>query len=171
MFLTFTIGQKTAACLLCALALLTVAGKTSSACSCIGPENAREGLVRTKAVFLGTVVAANKEDFTFSVERVWKGVTTQRIVVRDYYAGTSCAFNFKIGVRYVVFATTIDDEGKTILIGDVCNWTSRFPEARAVVKEIGRGKPITRNKRARSASISSIRRRNITRAWSGLAIE
>ena len=148
MFLASILG-KAVAQLLCAFAFLAIAGASSFACSCIGPANAQEGLARAKSVFVGTVVSANEDNFSFGVERVWKGATGRRIVVRDYYAGTSCALNFKVGVRYVVFAKAFDDEGKTILIGDVCNWTSRFPEARAVIKQIGPGNRVRLQKRRR----------------------
>ena len=120
----------------------------SFACSCIGPENAKEGLSQAKAVFSGQIVSVSTkgDDYTFKVDRVWKGDSDAEIVVRDYYAGTSCAFNLKVGEKYILFATTYkDDDGKTILIGDVCNWTTKLnsEDAKDVLRQLGTGKLLT----------------------------
>lgn len=128
--------------LLSILAFTLFAYDSAFACSCIGPADAKEGLVQAKAVFSGKVIAVDDANFTFKIERIWKGVTENKVVVRDYHAGTSCAFNFKLGEQYVVFATRTDYEGKTILIGEVCNWTSRLAEAKEILKAIGKGKPV-----------------------------
>jgi len=142
MFLFLSSAARARAGSVFVLAMLLLASNDSFACACIGPGTAREGLKRANSVFLGRVVAVNEDKFTFDVERVWKGASSRQIVVRDWHAGTDCAFNFKLGTRYVVFAVNIQDEGKTILIGDVCNWTSTFPAARAVIRQIGNGRPL-----------------------------
>jgi hypothetical protein len=146
MFLLFSSAARVAFALAFVFALLLVASNENFACACIGPATAREGLKRANSVFLGRVVAVNEDNYTFNVETVWKGASNKQIVVRDWHSGTDCAFNFKIGSRYLVFAVNIQDEGKTILIGDVCNWTSTFPAARRVIRQISNGRLLRRTK-------------------------
>ena len=70
------------------VALILFNATYSFACSCVGPENAKEGLAQAKAVFSGQIVSVSpkNDDFTFKVDRVWKGDSKAEIVIRDYYA-------------------------------------------------------------------------------------
>lgn len=138
----------------------------SFACSCVGPENAKDGFAFAKAVFSGQIISVSPKgnDFTFKVDRVWKGVSETEIIIRDYYAGTSCAFGLKVGEKYIFFATTHkEDDGKTILIGDVCNWTTKLnsKEAKDILKQIGAGKSLieklTIKKRPKTKALSKKR--------------
>lgn len=144
-----------------AVVFMLFATAYSFACSCVGPENAKDGLKFAKSVFSGQIISVSPEgnDFTFKVDRVWKGVSKTEIIIRDYYAGTSCAFGLKVGEKYIFFATTHkEDDGKMILIGDVCNWTTKLnsKDAKDVLKQIGAGKSL--------AEKSTIKKRRKTKA-------
>ncbi len=90
---------------LCLFIFGTLSASLGHACSCVGPQNAKEGMVKAKAVFSGKVIKASEAEWLFQVERVWKGeAVARRAIVRASMPGTSCSSKFDMGERYIVFA-------------------------------------------------------------------
>lgn len=133
---------------LCAAALLIGLGQPSisSACECASPESDAEATTRASAVFIGEVQSivpdfepsdsdatirkkARRQiapDFghdeilvTFRVLKPIKGASMTYLAVRTPAADSDCAFEFKTGRRYLVFA----DPWEGSLIVTVCTNT------------------------------------------------
>jgi len=131
------------------LIFLVFASSNSLACTCFGPENPKENLEWADAVFSGKVISVEDGNYTFEVERVWKGVSETQVVIKDFYAGSSCASGFQAGEQYVIFAYT----GKTdkILTVEPCTWNKRLAVAKKVFRAIGKGKPIKNSENRQAA--------------------
>ena len=131
---------------LVALMLVILNATVSSACSCLYPA-IRAGFNRATAVFSGRVIAASQSEYTFEVERVWKGVSTHQITLHDSMSRTTCAAHLKLGERYLIFATTLhandptNPDDSTLYI-DTCNNHRLWRDARKSIKVIGKGKQI-----------------------------
>jgi hypothetical protein len=88
------------------------------------------------------VEGQNGVEVTFKVERVWKGKTSEQILVHtgpteDLYDTLDlCAPLFQVGQKYIVFGY-----GKTRLKTDTCAGTGGFPYAENIIKKLGPGKP------------------------------
>jgi len=137
------------------LIFVVLTSNSTFACSCIGPDSPKEALkIWSDAVFSGEIIAVNGEDFTFKVERVWKGVSDKEIVVLDSFVGSSCDSGLKIGGRYIIFAsflkdkdktTSVNEQGKPIFHIDTCSWSASLANPntnKKIIKKLGKGKSI-----------------------------
>lgn len=105
-----------AAVVLGTTALVAVTGGPAAACTC-GDLSQDELRAAADAVFVGTVIARQDlpnpsaagpgyADWTFSVEQVIKGpVGSARQTLRTFLGGAACGYEFKVGTRYIVYAT------------------------------------------------------------------
>lgn len=149
--------------------LIFLAAATGSAfgCLCIGPDNAKEAKGWAGAVFTGEIIAFEREGdnglYTFKVERVWKGVSEEKIVLVDQMYQSSCDSGLKLGQRYIIFASyesfnprtekieylSLDKDGKPRPVIDVCSWSTNLanPEVnKKILRKIGKGRPVTAKK-------------------------
>ena len=94
---------------------------SADACSCISSGPACQAFWKTDVVFDGTVVNIDPttRDETFSdrtfwvsefvvtlqVRQSWKGIEGETVQVTTSGSGASCGFDFKMGGRYLVFAS------------------------------------------------------------------
>jgi hypothetical protein len=106
----------------CAVAVILIASDAASGCVCLlpagkpTPEQARAALVKdfneAFAIFSGEVVRLDNFKVKFKVDRVWKGVVGDEIVMSTgtkdngdgTYRSSSCDYSFKSGEKYLVFA-------------------------------------------------------------------
>jgi Carboxypeptidase regulatory-like domain len=103
-------------------AVLVVLLGASSAfcCSCIGPGPPCQSYGNTPAVFVGTALEVKQtsekliagEDrqfpqraFIFRIDEPFRGVNTAQVEVRTGMGGGDCGYNFKLGERYLVYAS------------------------------------------------------------------
>jgi hypothetical protein len=117
--------MKRTACILGVAAFLLLNTGKAYACSCSLPTPA-QAFAKADAVFSGTISQAREAKWKIAVHRVWKGAVEEEITLRDLSAGTSCAANFKLGKRYIVFARLDASQRKTTYNPDVCSWTIPF---------------------------------------------
>jgi hypothetical protein len=90
------------------------------ACSC--PKSSpQDYFQKAAAVFMGKVIQTDGRDITFEVEKSWKLVTTDQIIVRDIGEG-SCEWGFKVGEKYLMYASKHND----ILTTHMCGGTEMF---------------------------------------------
>ena len=78
----------------------------------------------------------------FAVDSWWKGETKDEVVWRtstvrypelgDGKTGSNCEFGFKLGRKYLVYATNLEDK----LIADVCGGTTAFENADSDIEEL-----------------------------------
>jgi hypothetical protein len=107
-------------------------------------------------VFAGKVVKAEQHIWLIEVERVWKGHDrlTRTVELMDVYAGIDCAFFFKLGERYLVFAVLAKGGRHIFFHPQACNWTRPLRSTRVpaegndspwledlIVQEHGPGEP------------------------------
>jgi hypothetical protein len=118
------------------------------ACTC-GESTVAEDRERASAVFVGRVTSKRKSnaverdgvEITLKVERVWKGMISEKVIVYtgatdDLYPFVNlCATFFRLGQRYIVFAY-----GKDKFATDVCAGSGDFPYANKVIRELGKGR-------------------------------
>ena len=118
------------------------------ACTC-GESTVAEYRERATAVFVGRVTSKRKSnaverdggEITLKVERVWKGVISEKVIVYtgatdDLYPFVNlCATPFRLGQRYIVFAY-----GQDKFATDVCAGSGEFPYANQVIRELGRAR-------------------------------
>jgi hypothetical protein len=129
-----------------AIILVLLNATFSSACTCMYP-TIRAGFSRATAVFSGRVITASPSDYTFEVERVWKGVSTNQIKLYDSLSWSTCAAHLKLGERYLIFATTLhsrdsaNPDNSTLYI-DTCNNHRFWKDAKKITKVIGKGKQL-----------------------------
>jgi len=111
------------------LAAFVIGPQPALACSCVQstkPQQATDAAM----VFTGTVQSASGSflpvltcsrssadtvDYTLSVDTVYKGDVSRTVVVRTVVSGASCGYQFAVGKRYTVFATTTDGRMETNL--------------------------------------------------------
>ena len=134
--------------ILLVIALLLTGGALErvAACTC-GEATTAQYFQSATAVFIGVVTAKQKSntlakdgvEVTFAVERVWKGNVSKRALVytgatADLYPFENlCAFQFRVGRRYIVFAL-----GQDKLETDICTGTVDSRYGRTVAKQLGR---------------------------------
>jgi hypothetical protein len=99
-------------------------------CECGPPPPPKESLHDASAVFFGRCIsgrlrpAAHKVEWTFEVQRVWKGVSGQSRIAADGDAlPSSCYYDFEIGATYIVYCDRVGGR----LHVDRCSRTRRFP--------------------------------------------
>ncbi|HYY96411.1 MAG TPA: hypothetical protein VE713_18040, partial [Pyrinomonadaceae bacterium] len=128
----------------CALALARVEAAAAAACSCAESLTVSKAKDRAEAVFVGTVVEANRERtqggyewrVKLSVEQAWKGSDEGEVVV--YVLGDDCAVSFEAGKRYLVYARR--QEGRGRLVTDSCARTALFDAGSEDLQKLGAGK-------------------------------
>ena len=144
--------KKTMLIPLILVAFITISSSDAFACSCLKPGSPREGLQRSDAVFLGTVLDVNRDTLgggykvKFEVERSWKGASEQVVTVKTGLGGGDCGYidqvtggNFVKGKKYVVYAVYGDDD--TLSTG-LCSRTVRLEFAEQDLQELGEGTTI-----------------------------
>ncbi len=113
-----------------AIIFLLLSFETASACLCFGLEKRTPKEVRIQLngelkkaslVFSGEVTQLDEFKVTFRVEKVWKGETVEEIIMStgaiDNGEGkvirTSCDYDFKLGEKYLVYATGSGEKMQT----------------------------------------------------------
>ena len=132
---------KVLACAVTLLCLISLAAPTSHACECRSIGSPRKELKKASAVFVGEVVEAgvggSSSRYKFRVERYWKGVREEYIIISVGYG--LCARPFTVGQKWLVYAFDYEKEGLT---SDVCTRTKRLTVADDDLKALGKGKTI-----------------------------
>lgn len=117
----------------------------TSACSCVMPPPADVALSEASAVFSGEVVEVKKSNkdngktVHFNVREVWKGIDSTTISVFTGNDSASCGIDFIVGKEYLVYAHTLDSNGKSILSTTLCDRTAELVNAAEDLTIIGEG--------------------------------
>ena len=127
--------------LLGVLITFSFTSSTVTACSCGSPGSPCESFGSASAVFVGTPVSvsenqrpkekdATKFDWNpivvkFSVEQSYLGVSGTEIEIFTGRGGGDCGYRFKIGQRYLVYATQYENK----LVTSICFRTRPFNSA------------------------------------------
>jgi hypothetical protein len=105
-------------------------------------------LASAEAVFTGTVVAVRdtmidtraeygpfpRRYVTLRVDRAWKGVESQTVVIQTGLGGGDCGFPFERGESYLVY--THGQPGEPMSAG-ICGRTAQLSRAAADVRALG----------------------------------
>ena len=124
---------------LCVFAHLAGA-PSAEACSCISSGPACQAFWTTDVVFDGTVMTieptSREETFssrtfqvtefvvTLQVRQTWKGVEGETVQVITNGSGASCGFDFKMGGRYLVFASRGGNDSRPRV--SLCSFTRAY---------------------------------------------
>ncbi len=123
------------------LCLLPLMGQAVYGCECLVKGSPRKEMKKSEAVFIGEVVEARvggrNSAFKFRVERYWKGVREEFVVVSGAYG--TCSVPFAVGQKWLVYAYDGEREG---LMCDICTRTRPLAEAGDDLKALGKGKPV-----------------------------
>ena len=107
------------------------------ACECKRNNSVEQEFSDSKSVFVAMVIEIkdSKPDafVTLRVEKMWKGVKTETIVVLTDNRGKGCGYIFNKGERYLVYAFE-DRDGA--LRTDVCTRTADVNSAAGDLKEL-----------------------------------
>ena len=133
------INSVVVALALCVLAQLAGA-PAADACTCLSSGPACQAFWTTDVAFDGTVVKIDptSRDETFSdrtfqvtefvvtlqVRQSWKGVEGETVQVTTSGSGASCGFNFKMGGRYLVFASRGGSDSRPRV--SLCSFTRAY---------------------------------------------
>jgi len=140
-----------------AIIFLLLSFETASACLCIGLEKLTPKEVRMRlngelkkasVVFSGEVTQLDEFKVMFLVEKVWKGETVEKITMStgaiDNGDGTitrtSCDYDFKMGEKYLVYATGLGEKMQTYQ----CTGTGEIKNSEGRIKFL---QEITRKKK------------------------
>ncbi|HIW33428.1 MAG TPA: hypothetical protein IAA29_11640 [Candidatus Paenibacillus intestinavium] len=124
--------------------------KATYACDCVIPGSFSEGLEKYDIVFEGVVIDTDKNkdtllgkksivnsaepvEWTFQVIGAWKGEVTEEIVVVSKSHSASCGYEFEVGKRYAVFATSNDDN----ITVSSCSGTRSIADNSKIFEELG----------------------------------
>ncbi|WIV21123.1 hypothetical protein QPK24_10830 [Paenibacillus polygoni] len=132
--------------------LMTFLSSKAYACSCAFLET-KEKLELYSAVFEGTVIEIGEtkslspysqvRDYTFEVERGWKGVKDKKVIVTSLDGGSnSCGYQFSKDQTYLVYASLDKDD---TLITSLCSNNLLSSEAGEELKQLGAGQHINSN--------------------------
>ncbi|WP_160035296.1 hypothetical protein [Paenibacillus sp. An7] len=133
--------------------LTTFHSSKAYACSC-AYANAKEKLELFTAVFEGTVIDIGKtksssqssqlREYTFAVERAWKGVKDKQITIFSLDGGSeSCGYQFSKDQTYLVYASLDKDD---TLVTSLCSNNLLSSKAGEDLKQLGTGQLINSNK-------------------------
>lgn len=125
-------------------ALWTVPACETGFCMC-ARNDVRTEFASSDAVFTGRVLAISDpavgssygwypRRVTLRVDRAWKGVESDTVVVRTGMGDADCGFRFRRGASYLVFAGTEDDGS---LSTGLCDRTTRLWRAAAALRALG----------------------------------
>ncbi len=113
-------------------------------CECPPPPPPRQALEAETAVFDGTVARIAQEAgagsvgslaVTFVVHTQWKGVSRSPVTLRTLDSDTACGYRFRLGQRYLVYASGSVDDLRT----STCSRTRLYDAAEA--RELGPNEP------------------------------
>ncbi len=138
-FFPIRINAIAVALALCVLAQLAGA-PSADACTCMSSGPACQAFWTTDVVFDGTVTAleptSREETFsnrtfqvtdlvvTLQVRQAWKGVEGETVQVTTSDSGASCGFDFKMGGRYLVFASRGGSDSRPRV--SLCSFTRAY---------------------------------------------
>ncbi len=145
--------------ILLAFIMLVLRTEPALACICSGKPRVAEALRHASAVFLGKVVSSEYqkgakypdgrdagEELTmrFRVERWWRGGLTPEVVLftEQYLAPnftisvSTCAYQFEVGKRYIVYAGHPFSDGKLRAVS--CSRTSEVEKAGEELRALGK---------------------------------
>ncbi|MGV3465034.1 MAG: hypothetical protein ACO1OT_07060 [Heyndrickxia sp.] len=123
--------------------------KQTFACSCAMGNTPDQEYKKSEAVFQGKVIKKETKrtslftrssddpvQVTFSVQKVWKGIDTRKIIIQTALSEASCGYSFHNNQEYIVYATKRN--GK--LQVQLCSRTNQLSKAAEDVQYLG--KPI-----------------------------
>jgi hypothetical protein len=140
---------------LVAVGLLLAVPSSLPACVCTETGGIGDELRASTAVFLGRIIALNIDTVvvegtsvermraTFRVDRQWKGrrrPTTDIWTCGDQVAACTCGVDFRLGERYVVFAS-----GKPLSTGS-CDRTKAAGAAETLIAELDKLSPTAKGR-------------------------
>ncbi len=134
--------------LACLITIFSLAPQLSWSCSCAGSPTVQEAKDRSTAVFTGTPIAIvfrNYEENVagqivyFQVDRSWKGDLRPAIRLGTGMGGADCGLPFKIGTRYLVYAS---GDGQNYA-AHLCSRTGKTETATEDLKELGPGQKMS----------------------------
>ncbi|WP_210469956.1 hypothetical protein [Sporosarcina sp. 6E9] len=117
----------------------------TAACSCMAPPPADIALSQATAVFSGKAIEVKKSKLDngktihFKVGEIWKGLDSATVSVFTGNDSASCGIDFAVGKEYLVYAHTLDWNGKTILSTTLCDRTAEIANAANDLALIGEG--------------------------------
>ncbi|MHA6261506.1 LPXTG cell wall anchor domain-containing protein [Sporosarcina sp. CAU 1771] len=117
----------------------------AAACSCMMPPSPDVALTEAAAVFSGEVVDVkkSKNDYgktvQFQVNEIWKGIDSATVSVFTGNDSAGCGIDFIVGKEYLVYANTMDSNGKDILSTTLCDRTAELVNAADDLAIIGEG--------------------------------
>jgi hypothetical protein len=107
------------------------------------PRSVKTALKRSTAVFSGEVVEIYSGAYflqaRFRVERSWKGVEVEEVVV--FTDGSAESPHYKVGEKYLVFAGFQNEK----LFTGLCSRTKKIEYAAEDLKQLGEGKLKSKN--------------------------
>ena len=126
-------------CLLISLLCFSPSHEARSTMRClIEPKSVKGTLKKSTAVFAGEVLEiwtnVNVRQARFRVERSWKGVEADEVLVLTDETAESP--HYKVGEKYLVFAGMRDDK----LFTGICSRTKRLEYAADDLQQLGKGK-------------------------------
>ncbi|TNJ68113.1 hypothetical protein FE784_00150 [Paenibacillus hemerocallicola] len=152
-------NRYVSAILLCVLvftAVVSIPEGEVYACSC-GGEDAKERLELFMVVFEGKVLNRGElkefqqqlfREYTFEINRAWKGIEKERITIFTYGEASSCYFKFTENETYLVYAYPgKDHEWET----NFCSGNIPISKAKEELKQLGSGTEIYINDGAADA--------------------
>jgi hypothetical protein len=126
------------------LLLWLPAARPAEACTCRPPGSPREERDLAAAVFSGRVVHVVEVDYMYrvllEVDRTWKGIDGNTVVVYTALNSAACGVSFERGQAYLVYALFNDD----ILHTHLCTRTARLEDADEDLDALGRGEAVGR---------------------------
>jgi hypothetical protein len=116
-------------------------------------------------VFSGKVLEIKKPEnrignmeVRFKVERSWKYVNAEEVIVITDVFGGACGYPFKVGESYLVWGY-ISQKDKTKIGTGLCSGTEILAKAEKILQELGEGKQPRRKSEDRSNVFPSRRSR------------
>lgn len=115
-------------------------------CSCVGPQDVPSAVEGAQAVFTGKVLAVRdttvgtshgswtQRVVTLRVDRTWKGVESETVVVMTGWGGGDCGFPFERGESYLVYA---DGPPGELLRTGICGRTAPLSLSAADLRALG----------------------------------
>jgi len=115
-------------------------------CSCVVPPPPKTALRQATAVFSGKVLSVKlKNDqqlVKFEVDRIWKGVSDNTVLITTGLGSGDCGYNFSKGEKYLVYA--YGEKGGNSFSTSICTRTTTLANAQKDLAELGDGRPAPR---------------------------
>lgn len=143
-------NMKAAFILFIILVGILVNSGNAFACSCVFPGTPREELERFDAVFLGKVLDIDSLRYgynvEFEVEKSWKGISEEKVVIGTGEGGGDCGYSFEKNEVYVVYAYhdayddyVYDDYDDSGLKTGICSRTAKLEYAQEDLQQFDEG--------------------------------